>query len=706
MTPSNDTIDTLLARRAQLREWLDAGQYDDLDALLEAAALRWLDSDGESHGYRWMLDVISDPQRAPADNLARVRAWRDARPASYHAHLAYGNQWESIAGLIRSSNIADYVNDAQWAGAMMARDHAVAAFLHAMALHERPVVAVQRTMRVCAYLDEPDWLADLLEHGVAASHDGLQASWAPDVWEQALRLLDERSGMGLAELPASRPDGLPPRTPQDKDDPKTYWLRTSLALRPNDLSALISYLYFLYPRWNGSHADMQAFIDGPVCAGLTDAQREELRFYKELDYLGYPAFYPEVDDDERNGAFCDAFEQWLTLDVSAELQCRALCHYANFQTARARREDDDGDVHWNAGLLQHAYALLTRACAVAPANIDLADDAYPGVLFTLQACVWFQGMPDAQRLFPLVLTRGAHWGDDVEAVLLAAVGSKFGLFGLQVDELDTQALLERGFALDGKDRSFNLAQLGRNLWGDVSPEAALFLWQEGARRQRADALMSLSELYAGKIDANYPGIDKAAARNFLTQAAEAGDLIARNNLAYAAIDEGRDIAAHEYQTYRGWLENNWRVADRGSRMEAMAARNLSWLMLMHSGSEEDQRAALDSVLPWLWNQDHDGDRETAARSYAIAFMEGRGCEANAYLAHVWIARALALSPDNEYLQRLSAEINDASGWFGAWRLRRRLARDRADMDERARELTFAGDDGEGDGGSGSAANAG
>lgn len=699
MTSSPNTIDTHLARRAEIRQLLQSGQFDELDAILEPAALRWLDSKGESFGYRWLLDEIRDPQLSAADNLARLRAWRDARPASYHAHLAYGNQWETIAGNIRSSNTADYVDDEQWVGAMMARDHAVAAFLQAMALHERPVVAVQRTMRVCAYLGEPEWLAGLATAAPAtpqtslplappASHDALQAHWPAEVWEQGLSLLAEHSGMGLAELPASLPPGLPARQAGDDEDPKTYWLRTALALRPNDVGALTTYLYFLYPRWGGSHAAMDAFINGPVCAGLTEAERDELRFHKEFDYLGYTAFHPEPDDEEQIEVFLKAFEQWLTLQLPAEQRAVALCHYANFETMRARHVDEDGEVHWDAALLQHAYDLLTQVCATAPADVDLTDEAYPGTLFTLQACLWFKGMPDTQGLFRQILLRGARWGDDVEAVLLAAVGSQFGLFGLQVGELDTQALLERGFALDREAREFNLPQLGRNLWGDVSPDAALFLWQEGAARGRSDALMSLSELYAGKIDADYADIDKTAARDWLTRAAEAGHLVARNNLAYAAIDEGRDIPTGEYQTYRLWLENNWKVADRGSRMEAMAARNLSWLMLMHSGSDEDQRTALDRVLPWLWDQSDEGDRETAARSYAIAFLEGRGCEPNAYLAKVWIARACALSPDNEYLQRLSGEINDPSGWFGGWRLRRRMEQARARVDARGRELTF------------------
>ncbi len=693
MTASSDTIDTLIARRAQLRQWLHAGQYDELDALLDAAALRWLDSDGETYGYRWMLDELNDPRGSAADNLARLQAWRHARPASYHAHLAYGNQWEHIAGAIRGSNTADVVDDSQWAGAMMARDHAVAAFLHAMALHERPVVAVQRTMRVCAYLGEPDWLAALMHGASQVSHDDLRASWSPPVWEQGMQRLTEYSDLGLAELPDALPPGLPARLVDDKgdeEDSKTYWLRTSLALRPNDVGLLTSYLYFLYPRWGGSHARMQAFIDGPVCAGLTESQRDELRFYKEFDYLGYVAFYPEADDDEGNAAFREAYEQWLTLDISPERQAMALCHYANFETTRARHVDEDGEVHWDAALLEHAYSLLARAVALAPADTDLTDEAYPGVLFTLQACLWFKGMPDTQGLLRQILLRGARWGDDVQAVLLAAAGSQFGLFGFYENELDTGALLEQGFAPDHSDSDFNLAQLGRNLWGDVSPQAALFLWQEGAQRQRADAMMSLSELYAGKIDPGYAHINADTARDWLTRAARAGDLIARNNLAYAAIDDGGDIAPHDYQTYRGWLENNWQVAEQGSRMRAMAARNLSWLMLMHSGSDADQRAALDNVLPWLWDQEHDGDRETAARSYAIAFLEGRGCEPNAYLARVWIARARALSPGDDYLQQLDTQINDDSGWFGGWRLRRRMEQDRARVDPRARELTFAG----------------
>ena len=107
MTSSSHTIDTHLARRAEIRQLLQSGQFDELDAILEPAALRWLDSKGESFGYRWLLDEIRDPQLSAADNLARLRAWRDARPASYPAHLAYGNQWETIAGQIRRRHPAD-----------------------------------------------------------------------------------------------------------------------------------------------------------------------------------------------------------------------------------------------------------------------------------------------------------------------------------------------------------------------------------------------------------------------------------------------------------------------------------------------------------------------------------------------------------------------------------------------------------------------
>ncbi|MCP1107763.1 DUF4034 domain-containing protein [Serratia nevei] len=682
MLSASPTIESLCNQLITLRQHLAAAQFGPLEVFFDDAAAEWLDTPRRAYGYVWYVKHFTEGPLPLPDMLVQLQAWCASSPTSYHAHLLYGQAWESAVGKIRTSYCADYVEQAQWAGAQMARDHGLAAYLRAIALHPRPAMALHRMMRLGAYLGEPQWLLDLAQGKDPCGHDALQAQWGPETWEGGLTLLKEY-GDSLVDIPAALPPDLPRRAAGELDDGKTYWLRLALMARPGDSDVLGDYLYFLYPRWGGSHAEMEAFIEGPICAGLSEHERDELRFAQALDYLGFGA-YPDADDTERLEAFADEFERCLQLDLSPLSRVRALCLYADFHRSAARSEDE-GNVHWDRDRLQRAYDLLAEAMVSAPAAVDFTGKTYPNTLYTLQACLWFNGMPDTQELLGQVLDRAVRWGNDSEAQLLAAIGSRFGLFGIEKGAHDPAALIDQALASTAPE--INITQLGSNLWDYVPHEAVLFLWQECAARGNGDGYMGMSELYAGKIDPTFNPIDEALSLQWLRKAAEAGHSIARCNLVFSITDSGEPLSTAQYAQCKEWMEDVWENEGPGTRLESAAATNLAWLM-MHGDIDEDRRASLDEVLAWMWAEDDDRDQRVAAYSYAEAFLEGRGCAPNRYLAKIWIDRALAISPDNEHYRDMADKIYRRGTFLGAWRAALDFRRARGRIDDRAHRLTF------------------
>ncbi|WP_445658289.1 DUF4034 domain-containing protein [Achromobacter sp. NCFB-sbj8-Ac1-l] len=677
------TIESLRAQRDTLRNYLAAGDFAPLEAYFDAAATEWLDAPWQDYGYTWHVHQLINKSPDLANAMVQLRAWCIVSPNSYHAHLLYGTAWEVAAGKIRSGYCADYVDDAQWVGAQMARDHGQVAYLRAITLHPRPALALHRMMRLTAYLGEPQWLANVTQNQEPTGQTEFQAQWSQEAWDGGLTLLSQY-GDGLADIPDSIPITMPPRAPGELDDAKTYWLRLALQARTGDSYLLEDYLYFLYPRWGGSHAEMEAFIEGPICAALSDQQRDELRFTQALDYLGYQD-YPDADDNEQIAAYTREFERCLALDLTPISRVHALCLFADFQRNLARSEQDAVAI-WDAARLGQAYDLLAQALETGPTVTDLTDSAYPNTIYTLQACLWFKGLPDPKNLLSRVLDRAAKWGDNREALLIAAVGCRFGVLGFEPSAHNPEALIDQALKTDLP--GFNIVQAGSNLAEVVPLEAIQFLWQECAARGDDMAMLGMSDLYAGKIYPHVSVLDKALSDRWLRRAAEAGCHIARINVAWKLMEESEALDTDTYLELKQWLEHTWENAPRLSRVETTSARHLARLLTMFSHNEEDKRLSLDHVLPWLWRQEDDMSTHWAAFRYALVFLEGRGCSPNRYLAKIWIDRALGIFPDNPLTQGLAHRIYRRGQFLGGWRAALAFHQDRRKVDERARQQTF------------------
>jgi TPR repeat protein len=201
-------------------------------------------------------------------------------------------------------------------------------------------------------------------------------------------------------------------------------------------------------------------------------------------------------------------------------------------------------------------------------------------------------------------------------------------------------------------------------------------------------MMAMSYLYEGKISPDFSPIDEGLSRQWLRRAAEAGHYIARSNLVWKITGEVQALSLAQYKEFKGWMEDVWENAPRGSHVESSAAGNLSWLLMMLSDNEEDKRANLDHVLAWMWAENDDRDQHTAACNYARSFLEGRGCTPNRYLAKVWIDRALAIRPDDPLTQELADRVYLKGELLGASKAALAFRRDRKRVDERAHQLTF------------------
>lgn len=687
MTSISESLTALVKRRAQLRKMFTTHQFDALDTLLEQEHQVWLDGPNLPYTYIWHINSLFDPALSDADILSHLQAWVAAHPESYHATHLTGQYWENAAARIRTANGGQYVENDRWMGAELARDLGVAAYLRASALHQQPALTFSRLFRLTCYLGEPQWLGVLLQGGEPLTYAQRQAQVEPELWEAGLQRLRDEGAQALVELPVALPASLPAREDHEWEDPMNYWLRVTLAIRPQDLAIRKECVYFLYPRWGGSHEAMTQFIDGPLCEALTEPERNSLRVTQCWDYVGYDVLLPDAQDTE-NIAYCQKTFDWLlTLDLDMDVRAKVLRKYASFLSTYARTEEG-GEIHWNKIAMQKAYDLMVEAW-----QVDLPE-SHPdeGMLDTLISCVNFAGIEDSFNLMSKCLERCQAWADSAYETAIAALASKFGFYGIAKGQFDSDALLARCRFMKSET---NFGQAATNLFEFVSEEAGVFLMHEAADWGEASSMATLSDLYSGHLSRRNgrdpsPYEDQEKSDYWQERAADAGNEICQYNIAYCLIRDNETLSPAQYQRARELMFGVLHRPNVGRAVWTRAARELSTLLLF-SNIPEDQAVCVDVVLPELWNDEDDANRDYAAGYYAYAFRNGAGVVQNSYLAKVWIDRALEISPDSQYNHDRANEIYQRSGMLGGVRAKMGFNRDKAQMDARGRAITF-GDD--------------
>ena len=676
MSSAISSIESYIEKRNHLRSLLASHQFEQLDLLLNNMQQQWLEKSSEPFDYEWFISDLLDPTKIAADILSHLDTWIKSNPTSYHGYLLQGCHWEAAAARIRTSNGGEYVSDDRWIGAQLARDLGLVSYLRAISLHERPAYALRRMMRLTAYLGEPQWLYDLAYGREPYTYVQLQNDIDPEIWRAGLRrLLDE--GGDLAFIPQELPSNLPVR---ETDEVKTYWLNATLAIRPQDVGIRNEYLYFLYPRWGGSHEQMAEFIEGAVCETLSEQERNILWITKAWDFLGYSIYFPEQEDHDEIEYCCDAFEQLLALDLAEEQRARVLYQYANF---RAHYGKQDGV--WQVEKMQLCYELLAKAWQISPAmaNPQMGLD-------TLMSCINFAHINDSYNLLPQWLERLQLLGDDKYAVILAAVASKFGLYGISKGQFDHQALMAQAKFLDAED--LDVGQAAANLFGSQSEDAAIYLLQQACEWGDISAMATLSDVYAGVLSRqNDRDIntykDNALRTYWMERAANGGDATSQYNLAYGILEDNEELSPEQYQQTKKLLLNAMNTSNVRRDVWERSAHRLATLLIF-GDIQDDMLLCLDTVLPALWNDESVENQVFAAGYYALAFHLGAGCTRNSYLAKVWLERGLELAPEDSYLADRAAEIFRHKELLGGARAKMGFSKDQKLMDQHGYNLTF------------------
>lgn len=664
-----------LAWRVQARTALQERRYAELDALLAPHELAWLQGENALPGIRWRLRNLHDATLTLEARLQQAQQWASAAPGSYYAWLCLGACWQDAAGELRSADVAALVEDSQWLAAQLARDHAVHAYLQAMPLSPRPALALDGIKRITSYLREPNWLRALQAGRPAASDDATLAEHYPQAWPKALQLLS-RFGTPLQTLPDTLPPLLRERSQDDFDAPLGYWMRLVLEQRPDDLSTLEDTLYFLYPRWGGSHEAMEDFIEGSWCRGLDLAQSNALRWCKAQDWL---AELPQRDDSETVAAHERAYAQILDWHLDRNLRAQVLAQRAGLRYRLGRIEDTDDVVQWDARHMQAVLEDLQQAW-----TLDRDVVLHEG-LSNLEACTWFAHVAGAEALFAQVVDYAAREGDSAIGLLWAATAIEHGMLGQTADPVRAQPLLQRALKLAPQENT-SAVTFAANLFCDVSQAAGLSLLLRMAEAGDAGAMSALCDLYKGRLSGrDQPDfVDAQKALYWQERAVEGGDLIATYNLAVRLVAAGgAENEARARELYLRCLDE----AEAGERVWGPTCRNLACLAF-DGRNDAHKREAVERALIPLWWRGDDDDKLWAAGYLADIYHFGNGVPANAFLALTWLQRASEIDPEYVDVVRMAPLINGEGRWFGASRARKQQEQDRQQVDSATWALTF------------------
>lgn len=673
-----EVVDAVSAR-ATARRLLLAGEDETLELLL--AARDDLGSRRTGLGSaQWLLQQLVAPWLEQPALMQALREWAARRPRSYHAWLALGIAWEAAAARIRSGQCADRVSRAQWIGAGMASEQAVACLLQALECNPQGRMAWHRLLRATCYLGEPQWL---LAQQAGEAPDACPAAEGHDdaTWQAGVAHVAALGG-ALQQIP-SLPACLAPRLPHEFEDGKIYWLRQALAVSPDDLDLLCDYLYFLYPRWGGSHEQMQGFIDGPACSGLTEAQRNHLREFKENDWIGMIEDSEDADDIAQVQECLDAL---LTMTLLPVTRARVLRAYTRHLAYLARTEVESV-VRWDPVMMQRVYTMLEQMFELMPYRFAEWS------LYTLQQCTAYAGIPDSADLMGRCLRLEELLHNDASALLWLDVARQAGLAGLEGDAPAAAGCREARFGLALRMAEVDHLDVGQhavNLYDDVDSDAGIALFERLVARGHAGAMLAYSEVLSTTATPSRCGRaapDATRSTALLQQAAAAGHPVALCHWGLRLADQFHDDGCSEARNdaLRCYRRVN-DVAAPHHRAWPFAMKNL--VQLLWDGTAEEQREAVHEVLPRIWLQDDIALEAWASRHLANAFLVGVGVDRNRWLASVWLERAEEREPDDPGIAELQYRLQMKSYWLGQLRWRRAIARDRGRVAPAAHALTF------------------
>ncbi|OXI15969.1 hypothetical protein CFB43_36625 [Burkholderia sp. AU15512] len=308
---------------------LRAGEFAALDTQLDAAlAASFADRTAEA---RYVDALPADVQpciEAGAEGLARLRAWQAANPRSAHAWLCEAHYWHHWAYEYRGGGWAETVTEAGWIGAHACAALTIVAALRALVLAPTMWSAPKVIFTSVSSFGEPEWLTQLVrERRWPVTELHLNVGAEDEATRAELQRMLVRSGLNPDQpvaCPAEFPDALPGPVPGKKlRKEKWYWMEATLHIHPTQYFSMRTFIWYMQPRWGGSHDHVRAFIDSDACAHLDAVEKDRLRHEIWRDEYYGETLDSDDDDDTvrramtatlaRANAALHPYHRWETL---------------------------------------------------------------------------------------------------------------------------------------------------------------------------------------------------------------------------------------------------------------------------------------------------------------------------------------------------------------------------------------------------------
>ena len=619
-------------------------RYQELDqALREACEESFTTREKEAFYMDRLNDFDHSLDQDDATDLAQIRAWQAALPTSGHAYLIEAHYWYHWAYVYRGSGWASSVTDDGWTCAHAAVANLCAAVLRALALDARLWAAPVIMMKGVAAFREPGWLTDLMLTGrskvTSVAHAFASAGAA---LREPLADLLAQSGMApddRVQVPAERPAALPaPMQGKKRSKLHHYWMEAAFHIHPRLFVFLRQYVWFLQPRWGGSHERVRAFVASEHCAHLDAVEKDRLlhEIWRD-DYLG-----DHVDKESEPGHAAQA------MDAARRRAAEALHPYHRYEVlvwlARSHNFLDRET---------EALEFLKRAEAEHPIDSE--------IVMQIAHCLSIKYEPESTWIAQAVC-RSAEGGHTASARLLYGYFALRGLHGFVCDQDTGKAWLDAAHRASPKGDHFR--EVGGNFYHVRMLREAVEIWHMGYDHGSPRCCQVLGDVYERGIHVE---ADSDKAMHFHQEAMEQGD-------AYSALEVA-------------WLH---RVrAQSASTDEELAHHEGAAIVAAIRAHELENEKALDTSFKYVawarlvrirhehmaWVKKH-ADEGHAIAMAAWASMLGTYEDTELYNQREsvrWLMGAQAIAPDDDYVKETEAFLQ-GTGWMS--KLLYRLTRKR------------------------------